>query len=514
MQINRLAFVPRLRSPWQVFDLSLQFYRGNFWPLWKIYLCQALPLALILFLVFDPTWASLIFWWLKPLMERPLLDSLSKRAFSQPTSTRENLGVLRRLRIIDIIGMLTWLRLSPNRAYLSSVEQLELLTGDTRQKRKTLLLARTENNQVAWILFAVHLEMILLFALFTLVFYFVPTSDPLADIFGTGTESNIIYEQIYYWMYVFSVSVIAPWFVCGGFMMYLNSRIKLEAWDIELGFKQLVHRLSQVIVTIFVASLMWVSAPTTVMAEETQSTEIEASVAAENTDSSSEDSAKAAETRASVQKIYEDNELIQRETTYVLDEDKKSDDSGPPDWLIAFLSMFSWLEIFAPAVQWLLYGLVLWLILWVVYRLYQMYQKQDNVRVTPYKAAKPKKQEVVVPDFFEDIETKHWPEDLLAAAKLEAEQGRQRQSLIYLLKHALNYVSHFAPELLSQSMTEPECQSAIKGHFPQEIWLPMQNLFSLWMAKAWAHREIEPSQLVQLIQSLEQLPELEGAYEN
>ncbi|TLU67220.1 hypothetical protein FE810_02760 [Thalassotalea litorea] len=527
MEINRLAFVPRPRTPWQVFDLSLQFYRGNFWTMWKIYLAQALPLAFVLFLVFEPVVASLIFWWLKPLMERPLLDFLSKQTFSQDTSTKANLKVLKRLRIVDIVAMLTWLRLSPNRAYLASVEQLELLTGTARQKRKTLLIGRMQNKQTQWMLFMVHLEMILIFAIYMGLFFFLPNEDPISQMFDPYGESSLLQEQISFWIYVVVVSLIGPWFSCGGFMMYLNSRIKLEAWDLELGFKRLSLRLPQWAIAVIAAGIFTAALPQPVEAAQATNTEL-SSPLTENHDSSDkstqqankagingdEKSQRSLQVRNEIKNIYEENELINRKNIYKLSEDDTKEESSMPQWLEAFFSMFSWLSLLAPMIQWLLYGLILWFILWVVYRLYGIYSQQETVPSQRANKAPMKKNPQVVPEFFENIETQQWPDDLLAAAKHSLGEDDDRQALIYLLKYGLDYIGTAAPDLLTYSMTEPECQSAIKQNFSAQVFLPMQKLFALWMAKAWAHREIDTTEILSLIDVIDQLPIPQVNYEN
>ena len=48
-------------------------------------------------------------------------------------------------------------------------------------------------------------------------------------------------------MYGLGIFIIEPFYVAAGFMLYINRRTVLEGWDIELSFRNLSNRLSQLI---------------------------------------------------------------------------------------------------------------------------------------------------------------------------------------------------------------------------------------------------------------------------
>lgn len=49
-----------------------------------------------------------------------------------------------------------------------------------------------------------------------------------------GTAQSYILYVVYY----FAIAIVAPFYVAGGFMAYLNRRVVLEGWDIDLGFSK------------------------------------------------------------------------------------------------------------------------------------------------------------------------------------------------------------------------------------------------------------------------------------
>ena len=46
-------------------------------------------------------------------------------------------------------------------------------------------------------------------------------------------------------LYLFAVCVVEPFYVAGGFGFYINRRIYLEGWDIDLTFRKLASRVDQ-----------------------------------------------------------------------------------------------------------------------------------------------------------------------------------------------------------------------------------------------------------------------------
>lgn len=504
MELNQLAIKARRRNPWQVFDLSQLFVRQHWWAISKVYAAIALPIFVICWLVFPIEWAMWLVWLLKPAFERPMLDYLGKTSFSQPTTTWSCLTSFKQVNFGQLLLACTIYRLSPNRAYLAPVEQLEKQSGSAAQKRKQLLVHRCKHNQIGWITLCVHFEMLLLIGLITLVYTFIPE--------GITIDSQLSWESftyswlfdVYYLLYFFSLMLIAPFFVTGGFLMYLNSRIELEGWDIELAFKRIAGRVKQLssqsgmvsswIIAAIIISLSYLPS-TPAMAQTGDSVEL----------SKNEQLTPVQQKiRDNVASIYQDQELVVSETMWI----PKFDDQVEPDlsWLDSLKGFFKALANISPILGYLMWGLVIALCCWVVYQIYlhaHLWFKPSSIKsVSSNNAAK---KHFDAPNFLQPINNQSWPSNLLNAALDANQQQQTRLALTYLLRHALQLVDKQYPELLHPSMTEQECQRALAKLLPSETNSLYQSLLDCWCKQAWAHQVIEAQQILNLIEAFQQL---------
>ena len=106
---------------------------------------------------------------------------MSKAVFSQPTSIKSSIRVIKQLKFKDMLAHLTVFRLSPNRAFLAPVEQLERLSAERKQKRKQVLFATSKPKQTLWMLFCVHFEFIVLMGLSAFSIALIPNSFSLEE---------------------------------------------------------------------------------------------------------------------------------------------------------------------------------------------------------------------------------------------------------------------------------------------------------------------------------------------
>ena len=129
--LDRLKLAVRPRSPWEAVDLGLALLRAEAGPVYRAWLAVLLPLALILTLACPgrPWLAPLILWWLKPILDRPVLHVLAKATFGEAPGVTRTLaggpGYCRR----GLAATLLWRRLSPDRGLLLPVWQLEAPDG-------------------------------------------------------------------------------------------------------------------------------------------------------------------------------------------------------------------------------------------------------------------------------------------------------------------------------------------------------------------------------------------------
>ena len=92
--LERLRVAVRPRTPWEAADLGLALLRAQAGPVYRAWLAVLLPLALVLAVACrnSPWMAPLIIWWLKPVLDRPVLHVLARGTFGEPP------GLLRTLR--------------------------------------------------------------------------------------------------------------------------------------------------------------------------------------------------------------------------------------------------------------------------------------------------------------------------------------------------------------------------------------------------------------------------------
>ncbi len=480
MELNRLSFVARQRTPWEVFDLTQLFVRENFINMIKLYLVLVIPLAVFLCLILSSDWALFIIWWLKPILERPLLDYLSKRSFSQHASMFESIKCLKQLKVTDILLTLTIFRLSPNRAYFSPVEQLEKQVSDKATKRKNLLKGRCDHKQFFWMMFCVHLELLLVGVFMLICYNFIPEGVTVDYQFMTQNLISESFQQIYFIIYILAISIIAPLFTAGGFLMYLNSRIQLEGWDIELTFKRIAARLSTA-ASILIVCIIGLINPTP-------------GYAAAETEKPAVKSAFLTEIKQDVDKIYLDNNLIKKQNVWsVIDDDKEKTEEESSEVIKSFLEFIGQL---GPVLSVIFWVFILSIVAWVIWQLYLNRKTWFSVKV---KHKPQNTKQIELPDFFTEIEQHSWPEDLLGAAETSLQQAKIREALTFILQFALYFVEKSRAGTCHKSMTEHECERAVLAVLPDKLHAQYKTLFFIWIQQAWAHKSASEHQVIDLI---------------
>ena len=235
MQLNKLVLDISPKTSWQCFDLGCRVAVANYKVLIGYWITLTLPIfALLIFMSIE--WGLILFWLLKPWYERGLLYILSRTVFGGKVSVKQTLLALPSQIKPLWFSSVTYRRLAPSRSFDMAVTQLEKLSGERRSKRLRVLHKSADNNTTWWTLCCVHWESFLALALITLVQILLPGDLDLsliverlsiADTFGNYTVVACGY---------LSIALVAPFYVAGGFVAYLNRRVILEGWDIEIGF--------------------------------------------------------------------------------------------------------------------------------------------------------------------------------------------------------------------------------------------------------------------------------------
>ena len=204
-----------------------------------------LPLVILLHLLcFQVLWlVPWLLWWLKPLLDRIPLYILSHTLFGDTPDLRRLRRDLPGLLLSQALPALTFARFDPARSFHLPVWQLEGLRGRERRRRQRLL-DRPRRSAATWLtLTCFHLELAADLALAGLVWLLLP--DFVAVDLGNLLNDSSALQQI--WITsasLFGLSLIEPFYVAAGFSLYLNRRTWLEAWDLEIGFRQLARRLT------------------------------------------------------------------------------------------------------------------------------------------------------------------------------------------------------------------------------------------------------------------------------
>ena len=117
----RIALRPR--TPWEAADLGLALLRAQAGPVYRAWLATLVPAALLLAVLCreHPWLAPLILWWLKPLLDRPVLHVLARATFGRTPGLAETLrgagGYCRR----GVAATLLWQRFGLERSLLLPV---------------------------------------------------------------------------------------------------------------------------------------------------------------------------------------------------------------------------------------------------------------------------------------------------------------------------------------------------------------------------------------------------------
>lgn len=161
----------------------------------------------------------------------------SRALFGDPAPLRTLPRLLRAGVGRHALPYLLWARLSPRRSFLMPVRLLEGLGGQPYRQRRAVL--NDGRGTPLWLtLVCYHFEVILWGSALLGIFLLVPDEMPRPDLLAALTET----DSWPYWAsavaYMLVFSLMAPFYVCSGFALYLSRRTELEAWDLELSFRK------------------------------------------------------------------------------------------------------------------------------------------------------------------------------------------------------------------------------------------------------------------------------------
>jgi hypothetical protein len=232
----------RRRSVWEAADSGILLWRHSFAYFIPFFAIPVWITACALLLLPDNFYflSYLLLWWLKPLFGRLVLHVISRRFFGSPAPSR--LGELCRglwgTMLRGLIGDLSWRRFSPARAAAMPIRVLEHIGPQQIRLRKKALVPGGLNFCTFLTTFGLCLEAMLLAgeSMFTVL---------MMNMFPalSNLEYNIeIIKILFFIAFCFNYILVESLYVCMGFGLYINSRVEVEGWDLQILFNKFSER--------------------------------------------------------------------------------------------------------------------------------------------------------------------------------------------------------------------------------------------------------------------------------
>ncbi|MGD8588750.1 MAG: DUF4129 domain-containing protein [Chromatiales bacterium] len=484
MDLTSLRVNLRPRTAWEGIDLGFVLARHWFLPLWLLWLVGALPVFLLLNLLLPiEAWlAGLLAWWFKPLYEPPLVFWLGRAVFADPPNTSELRRRWWRLVWPQLFANLTWRRLNSTRSFDMPVTVLEGLRGKPRSLR-IRVLGRGQ-HAASWLTFiGIHFEVILELGLLILLVMLVPEELLWFDL-GSYLFEPVGWQQ---WLQqitgLLAMSVIAPFYVAAGFGLYLTRRAQLEAWDVELGLRQLAERFRQRhLIGMLLAGLIGGGLSGLLPTQSVEAGQL-----------------RREESKVLIQEVMAEDDFGQRETLtywkYVGELGETSDQELPwlLKWLIeVFQGFLEGFARFGEILLWLAGGALLaYLVLWFM-RNRGLLDRSDPMQ----QGSSPLPMTLAGLD----IRPESLPLDIVAQARQDFARGEIRTGLSLLYRGALSTLVHRDHLVIPVSATEGECLGLAGQVQRTERQAFLQRLTRVWQAQAYAHRAPDPQLLEELCQ--------------
>ncbi|MCW5580737.1 MAG: DUF4129 domain-containing protein [Luteimonas sp.] len=278
MKFESVRVELRPRSPWEAVELGMALVRRDAHAIWRPWALATLPVFGLLNAaawVVDAMWlAALAMWWLLPLFDRIPLFVLSRAVFGQTPSTRQVLAAQRHWGWRAMAGRLGWRRFSPWRATMLPVELLEGSGEEALRQRRRVIGDGIQGHAFLLTLVCQGFVVSLVVSLLSLVLMFVPMellSESARAAWALVTQDPPRGAQLgvnaALWL---AMSAIEPFYVGAGFGLYLNRRVHIEAWDIEIALRRMRARIGAAAAVLAAALPLVLLAPVPAAAQMTQ----------------------------------------------------------------------------------------------------------------------------------------------------------------------------------------------------------------------------------------------------
>jgi len=503
MDLERISVVLRERDTWEAVDLGFAMTRRWLGAAYGAWLVVVLPLALILNVaLYEFPWIALVAtWWFKPLLDRLPLAVISRGFFGEPPRPLELLRQPGRFLGRGLFLALTWRRLSPWRSYSMPVDQLEALEGGRARRRRLAVLGQ-EYRGISFLLTLVCLlfELLLLSGLFLLLELLVPGSMDSPSLLDSLSEDGLV--RMTSALYLIAMSAIEPFFVGAGFSLYINRRVTLEGWDIELGFRRMSRRLARLASGLPAAIV--VAALTLGLSFPARAAEpiAEAPLPAADTAGGLAPDRDPGQVAADVLSAAEFGTKEERRIWRLREEEQQPEQPEPRSGSTD-LGFFSGLGRFlATVLFWLIAGVGVLLLAYLIAALIRSRRSGTGRDLR----ARPDAPEVL---FGLDVRPESLPDDLLGAARQAWQRGEPAAALSLLYRGALVHLISRQQVEIPGSATEGECMALVQRRVEPLLAGDFAALALTWQRTAYAHRPPNEPQFSRLC--LRWARHLEGA---
>lgn len=474
MELADIAVRVRPRTSYEALDLGFALARQWYGALITLWLIPALPVMFISFFVFyqQPWWALLIVWWLKPLFESVQLKFLSEKLFQPELRWTHWLPNLHKTLFKHGIAKLTWRRLAPARSFDMAVSELEGLSGKGRRRRLQALHQNGNGAGICLTLLGHTIEGTLILALFAAGWMLIPMEMSIDfDLFQL-LEHPLLFPAITLFGFL-AMALISPFYVAGGFMLYLNRRVWLEAWDVELVFRKMASTTVTLACCLLLLHIFTPSLAFAVTAEES---------------------------REQIIHIVEGEDFHQYEevTAWRLKNRESGWLGSLVDWMKSVLETWQQSKSKSPVagvildvLEAILWIIVVGLIVLAVYRL-------RHLALPAIRSPRPRIHEKPSHLFGLEMNEQAFNEQVLIEARQLWQQGHVRQALGQLYRGALSFLLLERDLPLHSSQTEEECLRVCASQESDARYRYFRTLTRHWINLAYAHRSLSAEEFNQL----------------
>jgi hypothetical protein len=320
-------------------------------------------------------------------------------------------------------------------------------------------------------LVGLHFEIILELGFILLVISLIPQELLWIDWQSYIFDPDPLSEWLHHGSALLAMSLIAPFYVSAGFALYLNRRSQLEAWDLEIGLRNMAQRhqrrhLAGTVSLLFATALTLVSMqPGTVDAIEMDPQT----------------------SRDLIDEILADDAFGRYEELgywkFVGEASDEEDNSELAEWLQQMIGGFTRdMAFYTEVALWLVAaGILAYLLNWFLHNRVLLQGRgvssRNNNRQIPRQVAGL------------DLSPESLPADPAAEAASLIEDGDFRGGFSLLYRAALSVLVHDHAIDIVEGATEGECLSRIRGVIEDETSAYFSRLTHMWQLIAYGHRQ-------------------------